>query len=135
MQRELRCPRCQTLSAPTDPESPGRCRRCGVALSAAAAETLPLEAQATPVMTPTAPRGPRQTGAFGPRAPQREVQEACARLLAHDPLYSPLAELVLEHIGVLGKGGMGTVYEVRDRRVDRRAALKLLNDPKSSAEA
>jgi tetratricopeptide (TPR) repeat protein/tRNA A-37 threonylcarbamoyl transferase component Bud32 len=43
-----------------------------------------------------------------------------------DPLFSPLTELALSHERMLGEGGMGAVHLVTDRRLGRRAALKLL---------
>ena len=60
---------------------------------------------------------------------QRAIQAATAALreaAARNPRFNPIAELSLEHVAELGKGGMGTVSKVRDRRLGRTAALKLI---------
>ncbi|MDF1660920.1 MAG: serine/threonine-protein kinase, partial [Planctomycetota bacterium] len=54
--------------------------------------------------------------------------EASFQSIFHEsPLLSPHARIAFETLEELGKGGMGTVYAVRDRRLDREAALKLLS--------
>ena len=66
------------------------------------------------------------------RIPPEHVQLAaqCAevlqQLMAANPLVAPHARASFEVIDTLGEGGMGEVWRVRDRRLGREAALKIL---------
>jgi serine/threonine protein kinase/tetratricopeptide (TPR) repeat protein len=61
------------------------------------------------------------------RAKARNIRESLRDLLTTQPLISPHAELVFETIEKIGEGGMGAVYRVLDRRLNRYAALKIIN--------
>ena len=57
-----------------------------------------------------------------------ELTARLARIFAEDPLFTPHAAYAFETGESLGEGGMATVRAVRDQRLDRRLAIKLLDD-------
>lgn len=60
-------------------------------------------------------------------------EQRLGQLLEQHKLFSPHARLVFETVEKIGEGGMGSIHRVRDRRLEREAALKLLNDPEPNS--
>lgn len=56
----------------------------------------------------------------------RSLRDYLQRGLHQDPLFAPHADFIFEKIDKLGEGGMGIVYRVKDRRLEREAAMKVL---------
>lgn len=61
----------------------------------------------------------------------RRIREGLRELFQTQPLMAPHAELIYETLEKIGEGGMGTVYRVRDHRLNRDAAIKIVNHDKS----
>lgn len=61
------------------------------------------------------------------KADRGRAQQYYEAVHARDPLFSPHVQCTLKRLSVLGQGGMGTVYEVEDMRLGRRAAYKVIS--------
>lgn len=90
--------------------------------------------------SPNQNKAPLQQTAALERSPEASKASGSSQsdfkaLLSQDPLYSPHAELVFEDLGELGKGGMGVVRKVRDKRLGRLAALKIMLEEKADKRA
>jgi serine/threonine protein kinase len=82
--------------------------------------------------TPAASRGssvgdPTQDPTLASHSKLRQQgSELYRQIHAQDPSYSPHADLVFDKLDMLGEGGMGIVHRVKDKRLDRLAALKVI---------
>ncbi|MDF1666992.1 MAG: protein kinase [Planctomycetota bacterium] len=56
----------------------------------------------------------------------KRLQRSLQQLFESNPLFSPHATVAFETLEKLGEGGMGSVFRVRDHRMNRQAALKVL---------
>ena len=65
---------------------------------------------------------------------RRTISEAFSQQFTMDPLFAPHAEICFQSIETLGEGGMGRVQRVKDRRMERFAALKTLLNPKDTGQ-
>lgn len=70
-----------------------------------------------------------------PVDPREQVLHAMEQVLEDHPHFSPQADLFLNVHEKLGEGGMGTVYRVHDKRLERDAALKVIQDQNASPYA
>lgn len=70
-------------------------------------------------------RAPRETHE---KARCKRLQTSFQFLFENNPLFSPHSTIAFETVEKLGEGGMGSIYRVKDRRMNRQAALKVLLD-------
>jgi serine/threonine protein kinase len=65
--------------------------------------------------------------------PYHQLRELFQHVWKQDPWVSPHADVAFEVGEQVGKGGMGSVMRVVDRRLNREAALKMLNSTSDNA--
>lgn len=123
----FQCPHCQ-YSGETAREHSGRwvpCPRCQQSFQIST-ETPHSDLED---LTNTVRSSPSHLALTPSKNPEAKSQELPADLLSNSYI-----ESVFEHIEQLGEGGMGQVWRVRDRRIGRQAAIKILKDPHPSPE-
>ncbi|MDF1666694.1 MAG: serine/threonine-protein kinase, partial [Planctomycetota bacterium] len=69
------------------------------------------------------------------RVPVKVCESEFQQLFQRAPLLSFHARFAFETLGKIGEGGMGSVYQVKDHRINRIAALKLLSDKNATEHA
>ncbi|MDF1665947.1 MAG: tetratricopeptide repeat protein [Planctomycetota bacterium] len=69
------------------------------------------------------------------RLPVKVCESEFQQLFQSAPLLSLHARFAFETLGKIGEGGMGSVYQVKDHRINRIAALKLLSDKNATEHA
>ncbi|MDF1667263.1 MAG: hypothetical protein P1V97_36295, partial [Planctomycetota bacterium] len=66
---------------------------------------------------------------------QFDIKALVHNALRQQPLMTFHTDILFETVNQLGEGGMGTVYRIRDRRLNREAALKVLKAGQSDQDS
>ncbi|MBI4398972.1 MAG: hypothetical protein HY586_07575, partial [Candidatus Omnitrophica bacterium] len=86
-----------------------------------------------PLRQPSPQSSPLRPSPQPPPPSPKELKEQAVRsyeaAIQAEPGFSPHAASAFEKLEELGRGGMGEVHRVRDRRLGREAALKRMLDP------
>lgn len=65
---------------------------------------------------------------------RQQIHDLFAQIFHGDVLFAPHASLAFETKDKLGEGGMGVVYRVFDKRLERHAALKILQSSQANID-